>query len=116
MGDAQTIAWTMEVRKFKLLFEVEMNWLHDKLRSIEMRISEDHMLGSEAVRMFELIALHLKLDADPRLLLAQLRHIGCKYVRALSRSYPTMRSEEKLMLMRFLFFVVGFAICLNEFS
>ena len=102
MGEAQTIAWA-EVSKFKLLSEMEMNWLHDKLRSIEMRISEDHMLGSEAMRTFELIALHLKLDADPRLLLAQLRHIGCKYVRALSRSYPTMRSEEKLMLMRFLF-------------
>ena len=107
MGDAQTIAWT-EVSKFKLLFEMEMNWLHDKLRSIQNRIEEDHMLGSEAMRTFELIALHLKLDADPRLLLAQLRHVGCKYVRALSRSYPTMRSEEKLMLMRFLFFCCRF--------
>ena len=107
MGEAQTIAWT-EVSKFKLLFEMEMNWLHDKLRSIQNRIEEDHMLGSEAMRTFELIALHLKLDADPRLLLAQLRHIGCKYVRALSRSYSTMRSEEKLMLMRFLFFCCRF--------
>ena len=107
MGDAQTIAWT-EVSKFKLLFEMEMNWLHDKLRSIQNRIEEDHMLGSEAMRTFELIAMHLKLDADPRLLLAQLRHVGCKYVRALSRSYPTMRSEEKLMLMRFLFFCCRF--------
>ena len=63
-----------------------------------------NVLGHEAVRMHMLVVLNYVVNGDAMWLLRQCRNIGCNYMRALSRTYPFMRSEEKLMLLRFRLF------------
>ena len=74
---------------------------------------DDNIQGNEARNMHMLVTLNYIVNGDPMWLLRQCRNIGCKYMRALSRTYPFMRSEEKLMLLKSFF--IRFLYVLNMF-
>ena len=93
MAEAQNVEAkvALEVQKLKQSLEKEMSW----------RVLDDNILGHEAVKMHMMVVLNYNVkEHEPMLLLRMCRTICCKYMRSLSRTYPFMCAEEKLMLSR----------------
>ena len=102
MAEAQNVEAmvALEVQKLKQSLEKEMSW----------RVLDDNILGHEAVKMHMMVVLNYNVkEHEPMLLLRMCRTICCKYMRSLSRTYPLMCAEEKLMLSR-CFVLLGFCM------
>lgn len=102
MAEAQNVEAkvALEVQKLKQSLEKEMSW----------RVLDDNILGHEAVKMHMMVVLNYNVkEHEPMLLLRMCRTICCKYMRSLSRTYPRMCAEEKLMLSR-CFVLLGFCM------
>ena len=78
---------------------------NNEIKNEKRKENKDHnILGYEAVTMHTIVTVNYIVNGDPQWLLRQCRAICCKYLRSLSRTYPFMRSEEKMMLVRFCIF------------